>query len=1184
MPRSIDRYSEESLRQCHLVLNLLEQRQNCEEQYSKRLRDIVTSLENFGPIENPETDAISATLYSSTIWNAVKNVIGNMEKAAESHMRLSQAIQKDIVDQYRDFLKAFEVKKREQVEHCLELNKKLNNAGINLQKAKQDLDSARQTSSEANDTLIKAQAEQIKKKDVDRLMSRSTQASDRVEQLVRSVSQNEADFNNLRSSYSKDVEPMNKALRDIEESRQLSMKKILGDLNFLESVAVARVAKHINTASDFIAVVDTENDIRDFSAEVLTDDPELTTSVLPRNTIFSGTLKIRQGDGLGRPWISAEVALTSGFLYILGQQPSPIGVTTSSNAITQIPLAEGSIQVSTVDDSYFQTPWCFQVISLVSSELSPTGTSISMAHPKRLVLNFSASSPDDRDSWIYHLRMYSSCCMRCLGFYREIAWGAPVAGSPASIVSPLSATSPSSPSVPLRSGIVRSMQLWVTEAKDLAGASSGKCNTYCIILFNDMKQARTCVKGGLSPFWGEEYRFSGLSHRDHEIGYVSINLNSLKTGKRHEDWYPIKPFGKHSNEEGASAGSIRISYILLACQTLPMTAYQTFLETITEPTLLCARTIAPLLTHERDELCKTFLNIFMALSIEVNALKSLTAAEIASTDDPNIIFRGNSIATKMLDQYMKIIGMGYLHSTIGALVKGVYDSRESCEVDPAKIGSKGVEKDSDQIKRRWKRLMNHVNSFWDAISQSSEKCPIELVLVFSHMRSQLRSKFQDERYVWAGISGFIFLRFFCPAILSPKLFNIMSEHPDPQTLRTLTLIAKILQNLANLSEFEGKEPHMEPTNDWLINHAPDMKHFINSISSMSANAPVPATNRSRLDLRRDAAALHSFFAGHMPEIAVLPKTLNNPIIVTLKDEVEAINIAINKAREGEEPPGRRERPLSCNDSSHGQRYDLLHKFQEGNLIRKTTLNKSPTGSVASLDQKKDHHVPRISVSMPPVRLKTAHSGSRMQLRPKSMLLVGSNDVLESDGAYASSNSINHTILSHASNLLSGFGLGHHGHGDDTPFLDYRDSVFSDCQPLGPKSSRDNTTHGVKKNSEDSSDGRRSSVSSDISTHSTGQALSGSKMSLFKSKGKEVKSEERDRERSGFSLRSLLQVRKPGGSVGQDGRQQYHYSSNASLAGGGGLGSVNSLSAEAKVDPPDDEGVKDNPLSPPITSS
>jgi RAS protein activator-like 1 len=61
--------------------------------------------------------------------------------------------------------------------------------------------------------------------------------------------------------------------------------------------------------------------------------------------------------------------------------------------------------------------------------------------------------------------------------------------------------------------------------------------------------------------------------------------------------------------------------------------------------------------------------------------------------------------------------------------------------------------------------------------------------------SHLPFLWQDVKYL--ATSVFLFLRFFAPAILTPKLFDLRDHHADPQTSRSLLLLAKVLgQGLA----------------------------------------------------------------------------------------------------------------------------------------------------------------------------------------------------------------------------------------------------------------------------------------------------------------------------------------------------------------------------------------------------
>lgn len=218
----------------------------------------------------------------------------------------------------------------------------------------------------------------------------------------------------------------------------------------------------------------------------------------------------------------------------------------------------------------------------------------------------------------------------------------------------------------------------------------------------------------------------------------------------------------------------------------------------------------------------------------------------SATMEANLLFRGNSLATKALDAHMRRLGKVYLEEVLGEKIRTILERNPDCEVDPNRVAS------HEQLDKNWANLLYLTKAIWKSISVSASRCPMDLRVIFRHVRSCAEDRYGSfiRTVKYTSVSGFLFLRFFCPAILNPKLFGLIQgrfatpillhllttcpDNPPDRAKRTFTLIAKSLNVLANKARFGTKEPWMEPMNKFLAASTNEYKSFIDEICAVDS--------------------------------------------------------------------------------------------------------------------------------------------------------------------------------------------------------------------------------------------------------------------------------------------------------------------------------------------------------------
>ena len=239
-----------------------------------------------------------------------------------------------------------------------------------------------------------------------------------------------------------------------------------------------------------------------------------------------------------------------------------------------------------------------------------------------------------------------------------------------------------------------------------------------------------------------------------------------------------------------------------------------------------------------DEFANALVTLTFAHSTTLALVLYFVGEEFArnghSEGGIKVLFRENSVASKMLKAYIQHVGGQYLQELLGGLIRDVcyVEQKVSFEIDPSRAegGAAEVERNLAQLLAKLEAVMGRITS-----GSMVARMPQGIRAIAAYFAESSRRYWPDKPSDIL-LGSFLMLRYINPAIAAPETAGLLprsgryaGQPLTPRARRNLLLITKVLQNMSNGVLFTQKEQYMLPLNPFLQAYTPRLQRYYQSI-------------------------------------------------------------------------------------------------------------------------------------------------------------------------------------------------------------------------------------------------------------------------------------------------------------------------------------------------------------------
>ncbi|XP_064903742.1 ras GTPase-activating protein 1 isoform X4 [Columba livia] len=371
-----------------------------------------------------------------------------------------------------------------------------------------------------------------------------------------------------------------------------------------------------------------------------------------------------------------------------------------------------------VHDSLFGRPNCFQIV-------------VQHFNEEHYIFYFAGETPEQAQDWMKALQMFCS----------------------------LRKNSPGTSNKRLRQ--VSSLILHVEEAHTLPVKHF--TNPYCNIYLNSVQVAKTHIREGQNPVWSEEFVFDDLSSdinrfeislsnktkksKDPDILFMRCQLSRLQKGHATDEWFQLS---SHIPLKGIEPGSLRVRARYSMEKIMPEEEYSEFKELILQKEMHVVYALSHVCGQDRTLLAGILLKIFLHEKLESLLLRTLNDREISMEDEATTLFRATTLASTLMEQYMKATATRFVHHALKDSILKIMESKQSCELNPSKL-----EKNED-VNTNLAHLLGILSELVEKIFMAAEILPPTLRYIYGCLQKSVQNKWPANTTMRTRVVRFSF--------------------------------------------------------------------------------------------------------------------------------------------------------------------------------------------------------------------------------------------------------------------------------------------------------------------------------------------------------------------------------------------------------------------------------------------